>query len=158
MPKRVRKWSVERLQPRLAMPDGPDGCHLWTGALRNGYGKISWNGRTLSTHRLTWELVFGPIPDGMNVLHRCDNPACCNPRHLFLGNHADNMRDREAKDRHNAPIGSRHGRATLTDDQVREIRRLWSHGVPQTEIAKRLGTNPQRVYSIVHRRTWRHID
>ncbi len=112
----------------------------------------------LGAHRLMWELAVSPIPSGMQVLHRCDNPACCNPAHLFLGTYSDNMRDREAKGRHNAPIGSRHGRATLTEDQVREIRLLWSQGMTQKEIAQRLDTNTQRVYSIVHRKTWRHVE
>jgi hypothetical protein len=77
-----------------------DDCMVWRGA-RNGcgYGAKRIGGKVRSTHRLAWEWANGTIPDGMCVLHRCDNPPCCNPSHLFLGTVADNNRDRKAKGR-----------------------------------------------------------
>lgn len=80
---------------------GPDDCWEWTaGCNRKGYGKFSLDGATRQSHRISWELANGQIPEGLCVLHRCDNPPCCNPAHLFLGTHADNHADRSLKGRH----------------------------------------------------------
>jgi hypothetical protein len=80
--------------------DKTDGCWLWTGwTSRFGYGRIKRDNRECLTHRVSWELTNGPIPDGMCVLHRCDVPACVRPDHLFLGTKTDNAADRTAKGR-----------------------------------------------------------
>lgn len=89
-----------RFWPRLDQSGGPEACWPWTGSrTRTGYGKCSVDGRHVAAHRLAWQLTNGPIPDGLHVLHRCDNPPCCNPGHLFLGTHTDNVRDMLAKGR-----------------------------------------------------------
>jgi hypothetical protein len=76
------------------------GCMEWLGTRAfYGYGKTMFRGKTTTAHRKVWTLTYGEIPEGMCVLHKCDNPPCCNPDHLFLGTHADNARDREAKGR-----------------------------------------------------------
>jgi len=73
-------------------------CWTWTGARnRKGYGEIGAKGRVQKAHRIAWELTYGPIPEGLDVLHHCDNPPCCRPDHLFLGTDADNMADMMAK-------------------------------------------------------------
>lgn len=98
---------AERLWARINVR-GPDECWPWTGATaRRGwrYGKIGAGGEcgaTLLAHRVCWAVCFGPIPDGLFVLHHCDNPPCCNPRHLFLGTDADNMADMKAVERESA--------------------------------------------------------
>ena len=90
--------TAERLQAGIV--ESPSGCHEWTKATnRKGYGRIWSNGETVYTHRLAWELSHGWVPDDLQVLHRCDNPPCCNPAHLFLGTNADNMADKVAKGR-----------------------------------------------------------
>ena len=77
-----------------------ESCWLWTGVTDHGYGRISMQRKTLAAHRIAFEHFKGPIPDGLFVLHKCDNPPCCNPDHLFLGTHKDNMADCVAKGRH----------------------------------------------------------
>lgn len=93
--------SVAERFDRIGVTVTPEGCHEWRGARRaGGYGAVSVAVRqTDYAHRVAWQLAFGPIPDGMFVCHRCDNPPCCNPEHLFLGTNADNMRDMVAKGR-----------------------------------------------------------
>ena len=76
----------------------PDECWPWTGG-GDRYGKIKVRRMSVSAHRFAWQVANGPIPDGMSVLHTCDNPPCCNPSHLFLGTNSDNMRDMVTKGR-----------------------------------------------------------
>jgi len=76
-----------------------DDCWIWTGATVKKYGEFAFEGKIQSTHRVSWQIHFGTIPDGMDVLHHCDNPPCINPKHLFLGTHSDNMQDAKRKGR-----------------------------------------------------------
>ena len=131
------------------------GCWEVTSHKPNGFGypKVHWNYKSVYTHRLVWEQKYGEIPEGMQVLHRCDNPLCVNPDHLFLGTAVDNMKDRHAK-RHYAK-GEAHPMAKLTEDEVREIQRLDAKGVTQVEIAARFGTTQGHVSNICRQRVWR---
>ena len=108
-------------------------CSIFHGAIfPNGYGYLSTrhNGPRILAHRLAWELANGPIPPGMCVCHRCDNPPCVRVDHLFLGTHAENMRDKVSKGRANTPnrAGERNSQAKLTLAQVSEIRALYARG------------------------------
>lgn len=138
-----------------------DGCWEWVGLkFRLGYGSISVNGRMASAHRVSWEIHNGPIPDGLHVLHHCDNRACVCPGHLFLGTHRDNMRDREAKGRGKIPYrrGSLCNSAKLTEDQVIEIRRRYAAGgVLQRDLAAEFGVLRQEISRIVNRVRWQHL-
>jgi len=95
--------SLKSLADRLAdrsVPEPNSGCVLWLGAVDScGYGHMSWLARVSRVHRLAWMARYGAIPDGMGVLHRCDQPSCLNVSHLFLGDHRTNMRDMVAKGR-----------------------------------------------------------
>lgn len=99
-----------------------EGCWEWTGALSsNSYGNFCPSfGQWVPAHRYSWEMAYGPVSEGAWVLHRCDNPRCVRPEHLFLGTHQANVDDMHLKRRH--MHGERHWLATLTDDQVAEIR------------------------------------
>jgi len=99
-------------------------------------------------------LTNGPIPDGMQVLHRCDNPPCCNPAHLFLGTQADNIADMIAKRRGGAVSGEAHYRAKLTADQVSAIRARYAAGETQVALAREFGVSQTNISRIVRGTTW----
>ncbi len=131
------------------------GCWIWTAAAdRKGYGQVRIGGRAggiVYAHRLSWEARHGPIPkgqDGLCVLHRCDVPSCINPDHLFIGTNANNVADRDAKGRGNAPCGEANGNARLTDAEVVEIRSL-AGTATQQDIATRFGVTNQHIGHIL---------
>ncbi len=142
---------------------GPDGCWPWTASLNAyGYGQLAtgWKRPPVAAHRLSYELNVEPIPDGIFVLHRCDNPACVNPAHLFLGTQADNVADMISKGRNRTgemPRGEGHHKTTLTADQVRDIRRRYADGETQTDIAEEFEISQPGISQIVRRVTWSHI-
>ena len=105
---------------KFVMPVPWSGCHEWMGQI-NRYGKFRYKGGQLA-HRFSWELNYGPIPEGLHVLHRCDNPSCVRPDHLFLGTHNDNMKDKVLKGRASRFVGEAHPGAKLTWEAVEYIR------------------------------------
>ena len=138
---------------------GDDECWPWTGRTTGGYGKFMAScsgGRSVDVlaHRFGYELASGPIPDGLLVCHRCDNPPCQNPRHLFLGTISDNNADMAAKGR--APRGERRWNARLTVAAVRDIRAR-SSTVAQVDLAAEYGVSRAAIYRVVSRQTWRHV-
>lgn len=152
---RANPTFAEKLWAKLICPD-PDSCWIWTGCVTNlGYGKITTRGKTYFTHRISYELHNGPIPDDLFVLHKCDTPPCCNPSHLFLGTHLDNIADKVSKERQQR--GERHAMAKLTEADVIEIRRLYSNGVRQCAIAANFNTSDKNIHRIVKYQTWKHV-
>ena len=144
----------------------PSDCWEWT-AYRNprGYGKIGISGVVHFAHRVAWELTNGTIPDGMRVLHSCDNPPCCNPGHLHLGTQADNVQEMWDRSRHGPKRirpghkcrGEAHHSARLTEADVRTIRALADDGIPNAEIARRYGVSTASIWAIVQRKKWKHV-
>lgn len=133
-----------------------DGCWEWQGTkLANGYGCLKSGGKMLKAHRAAWELVNGAISDGMCVCHRCDNPACVRPDHLFLGTNADNMADKVAKGRQ--PYGERSAQAKITEHDVVDIRTLRAFGARQSALARAFGVSQQLVSAICNRLVWSHV-
>ncbi len=137
------------------------GCWLWLGHRNTqGYGTFTWRtdlGRkTVRTHRFAWELSVGPIPPGLHVLHRCDNPPCCNPAHLWLGTNDDNMADRDAKNRRVILRGEQHGCAVLKAESVDKIRALRLTGWTLSSLAERFGVTETTVSRICLGRAWKH--
>jgi len=138
--------------------DRTETCWVWRGGLTQaGYGTISLERKRLLVHRVSYELARGPISDGLHVLHHCDNPPCLNPDHLFLGTQQDNVADRVSKGR--TAAGERQHLAKLTEDQVREIRRLWQQGgVSMAEMGRRFGVTVTPIWQILSGKTWRHVS
>lgn len=130
----------------------PAGCWEWRGSRRpTGYGVVSIGQQKLEyTHRVSWQVHFGPIPQGAYVCHRCDNPPCLNPTHLFLADHDGNMADMVTKGRH--AYGIRQGRAKLTPEMVREIR--GQRDVSQHVIASRFGVSQSLISRIKNDQRW----
>jgi len=137
---------------------GEDECWLWQAATNNvGYGLFRVNGILSTAHRLAWTLANGPIPESLCVLHHCDNRACVNIGHLFLGTVADNQRDMVEKGR--STRGARHGMHKLTREKVREIRRLYATGKHlQRELGERFGVTESQVGRIVRREGWAWLE
>jgi len=149
-----------------------DYCWEWTGAkYRYGYGKVMFNGKRVTTHRVSWELYYGKKPK-LCILHHCDNPPCVNPHHLFEGTKAENNHDKFLKGR--VAKGLSHGRYTkpwrtargekignsVTNEKtVRRIRKLY---VPKrgslVELSNRFDLPKSTIFNIVSRRTWKHVD
>jgi len=132
-----------------------DTCWLWTGAKGPfGHGNIRRRPVTWMTHRLSWEWAYGPIPDGLWVLHKCDVPACVRPDHLFLGTQRDNNNDRTAKGR-GGRVGTRVTK--FGEDDVREIRRLYNAGMTQREVGEKYGVTQATVSNIITGRTFGYV-
>lgn len=130
-------------------------CWMWIGTKgAGGYGVIGHKGRLERAHRAAWKLTFGPIPENLHVLHKCDNPLCVAPHHLFLGDHTTNMRDKEAKGRANQPIGARNKASKLTVEMVREIKQS---NESQQILAERYGVTDGAINHIKMGRTWKHV-
>jgi hypothetical protein len=136
--------------------DENSGCWLWQGSKdSSGYGSINVRGKIVSSHRHSYQEFVGPIPDSMQVLHRCDTPACFNPDHLFLGTHAENMRDRERKGRAGHKRGADRLFAKLNDEKVRNIR---ADDRPYSEIMKEYGISHGLVSMVKTRKMWKHVE
>jgi endogenous inhibitor of DNA gyrase (YacG/DUF329 family) len=146
-----RTWA-ERLVVRFwAKVDKSDECWIWTGSRdKDGYGRIQL-GVALGcpSHRLAWEFENGPVPEGMLVCHKCDNPPCVRLDHLFLGTAFDNTADMISK-------GRRRGNRSLTDDQIREVRVLHAT-MTNRAIARRFGVSNGTIDHIFQGRSWTHI-
>jgi hypothetical protein len=182
---RLRSETAARIKPTVeerfwAKVDkrGPDECWPWAaGRNAKGYGYFHIGGERArsvverSAHRASWVLARGPIPDGLYVLHRCDNPPCVNPAHLFLGTHLDNIQDMKAKGRaargersaarlhpERRARGEKASGAKITEAQVRAIRREHAAGATARAIAPRYGLHETSVGQIVRRQSWAHVE
>lgn len=146
-------WNKQTLEQRFnsrVLRGAPDECWSWTGsALASGYGQIRVEGKTTTAHRVAWALAHGAIPAGQVVCHKCDNPVCCNPAHLFLGTPKDNVQDMIQKGR-KAKSHAPHTRMRkLTDDAVRAIRKDTR---PAHIVAHEYGVDEGTVYNVRARR------
>lgn len=163
-----------------------DGCWLWQGNKSpKGYGVISYEGKAWRAHRLAYMFTFGGFPNNLCVLHRCDNPSCVRPDHLFLGTHRDNNSDRARKGRNatgeqhgsktkpeRLPTGDRHGarkhpeswrrgeqhhKTTLVEDDVRAIRELYKPGINTRVLASKFNVSADTIRRIATFKSWGHL-
>jgi HNH endonuclease len=204
--KRGRKGKsvYRRFWEKVSISGGPDACWEWKAVARcMGYGVLQLDGKAQFAHRIAWILSNGAIPDGLCVLHKCDNRPCVNPRHLWLGTRSENTLDMFAKGRQNPPKGDRHPSrlypekrprgdrhgthkhpeawprgdqhflrrhperilrgeqkvdSKLTDEKVREMRRLFRTGnYLQQDLAEMFGVTFGNVHCVVRYKTWRHV-
>ena len=141
-------------------------CWEWNACRsRFGHGFVGIPGKKTNglAHRLSWELSVGPIPEGLCVLHRCDNPGCVRPDHLFLGTQADNMKDKAAKgrcgdnSRHHVPRGAGHCRSKVSEAQVSKMREARSGGAKLSELSARYSLSEATVSRICRRGSWKHV-
>lgn len=155
----------ERFNNMVSRGAEDDACWQWGGSKdRAGYGKlhVDRKGHPRKAHRVSWTIHNGEIPDGLHVLHRCDNRECTNPRHLFLGTHIENMADAKAKSRPMGPrpgavsvnVGESNPRAKLTRAKVEHIRSAVAAGETQRSVADRFGVSQQAVSKVVHGLRW----
>jgi hypothetical protein len=152
----LRFWSkVNREGPiPIHFPElGP--CWVWTGKIhrqcggRKDYGVIWTNGKELFTHRLSYSMHFGKIPEGQSVLHHCDNPPCVRPSHLYLGTQKDNVRDMMTRSR---------GKSHLSQEAIREIReRYAAEEITQEALGRQYGASQVTVSQIILRKVFKHL-
>ena len=148
---------LERFMEKVSKQD--NGCWLWTASkLKSGYGMFGMDSnRPTLAHRASWIVFCGDIPEGMNVCHKCDNPSCVNPEHLFLGTQYDNLHDMINKGRfvHKAHYGTENGRAKLDEIKVAEIRRqlLTKQSTP-IELAEKYLVSASAIRRIANGKSW----
>jgi HNH endonuclease len=175
--------TAQRFWTKVSKPDNPNGCWLWTGCInkrRRGYGQFRLRGQLVSAHRAAWILTHGNVAAELDVCHRCDNPSCVRPDHLFVGTRGDNMRDCANKNRLHAqqhpeafkwgpehefyrrpeawPRGEKVYGAKLTAANVREIRQRRARGASLNSLASEYGVSFANISLIARRKTWRHIQ
>lgn len=148
---RWTKTPKERLFEKTTTAE--TGCIEWHGSANaKGYGMMVYKGRIHAAHRVSWQEHKGEIPAGLLVLHRCDNPKCVNPEHLFLGTNQDNMDDMKQKGRQFTPRGEEHKRSKLTWDAVRDIR---SSGESARSLAAKYGVSDMTIYYVKTGKGWK---
>lgn len=178
---------AERFWMKVDKSAGPDDCWLWISGMSNGYGRFGIRQGVIEyAHRMAWLLTKGPIPDGLFACHKCDNPRCVNPAHLFLGTHLDNIADRDAKGRvakgdkagartkrenmprgdihwskrtpERMPRGSARPDAKLTEADVCAIRARYSQGGTSYRLlGLEYRVDTYSIRAIIKRRSWRHV-
>jgi hypothetical protein len=150
--------TIERLKVAFKMMRVTEHCWLFEGYRPSGqHGRIEFSGQQIYMHRAVYALISGPIPEGMNVCHRCDVGNCIRPAHLLLGTQVDNIRDMEAKGRANRvgwPRGEAHPAAHLSDLEVELLRREAAKpGMKQRDVAAKFGVSQSTVWRMCHRVT-----
>lgn len=147
-----RKKTVLRIYDKVSYVGD---CWLWKGSLRpDGYGTIIYKQKHALAHRVAFTVFVSPIHNNLHVLHRCDNPACVNPYHLYLGTHQDNMKDRQVRQRGNQPKGSKRKNAKLTEEKVISIK---ADSRTHKEIAQTYNVDETLISQVKRGIVWKHV-
>lgn len=157
-PDSITAEQAERFFSRFTRAEG---CWEWQGHPdEDGYGQMRIGKRRVAkAHRISWMIHKGIVPDGLCVLHRCDNPPCVNPDHLFLGTSTDNNKDRDSKGRGNAPKGERVRSAKLTNMTAAQILQDFIPGTTtEAHLAKKYGVTQGAINSLLRGRSWKHLN
>jgi hypothetical protein len=150
----MRKTLEERFWGKVKKTDT---CWLWTGGFRNSYGRIKVSSKDVQAHRFSYKLHYGELPKDMLVCHTCDNRACVNPNHLFLGTPKDNIEDCISKGRYRfKKPGESHPRSKLKNIDIAEIRSKYP-GVTKVQLAKSFNVTWMCIHKIIKRQTWSHL-
>lgn len=154
----MRKNNAQDFWGKIDIENSIKVCWEWKGKRgTKEYAETRWHGKSIRCHRKAYELWYGDIPEGMLVCHKCDNPPCCNPYHLFLGTHQDNVDDRERKGRNKMPHskGEEHGIHKLTESQVLEIVKLYYRGnYSYYSLADKYNVSFSNIRKIITGQTW----
>lgn len=149
---------LDRLMSRISKAQS--GCWEWSlGVCTAGYGRLSYCGKNRVASRVMWIAVHGSIPNGLWVLHRCDNPKCINPDHLFLGTRRDNIDDMVRKGRASAPRGTACNKAKLTEEIVWQIRKEHHQdGIGFRPLGRKYGVSDAAIRKLISGHSWRHVS
>lgn len=153
--------TKERLLRYVKRGASSDDCWMWLGSLLpRGYARFSLHNEAVGAHRVSYRVHIGEVPAGMCICHRCDNPPCVNPAHLFLGTNKDNIQDALTKKRMRFIRGEAHPMSKLTCQSVKQIRSEYKPGMSIQEcvtIGAKFGVGINGVMSVVRGRTWKHV-
>lgn len=157
----ARRCPVERFKEKVLFRDEKQ-CWEWTANKNNkGYGMFRPGGTAnkILAHRFSYEINVGPVPKGKVVCHKCDNPSCVNPNHLFVGTMKENLHDmiRKGRSYHPPMSGTKNGNAILKEKDISEIRALHKNSVPIRIIAAEFKVKPCTIYDVLRGRSWNHI-
>ncbi len=134
-----------------------EGCWTWVGYTDpNGYGRLNIKNAPILAHRISYEIHYGNIQDGLCVCHKCDNPRCVNPDHLFLGTQADNIADMEQKGRARKR-GLRGADSPLAKIGEKDVREIRDTDTSAAKLGKKFGVSPTTIWDIRHRKSWKHL-
>jgi hypothetical protein len=149
--------SVEDIKRFWAKVDRGASCWVWHSSLNNkGYGQFHLGKGNVLAHRFLWEILHGPVPRDLVVMHTCDNPACVNPKHLRIGTVSDNQKDMACKHR-SGNMGERSPQAKLSDEKVRSIRSRAANGESNAALAREFGVTRVVIRGVVRRARWSHV-
>jgi hypothetical protein len=161
--KRTPQNAADWFWSNVDRSGGPGACWEWSaGRHGDGYGLITYEGRTQGAHRVAVLVSGREIPHRMLVMHTCDNPPCCNPAHLLVGTYSDNVQDmlRKGRSRYSPVCGkaNRGGIRKLTEDEVRRIKSASREGATRAELARRFGVDESNIRLIAQGKTWAHVE
>jgi hypothetical protein len=163
---KIRGQVVHKLEDRLSrmvIVNPTTDCHEWQGAKFNGYGRLTVGSRVdgsrhqTTAHRASYVLHHGEVPEGHEICHKCDNPSCINPAHLFAGTRQDNVEDREAKGRGNQNKGSKVRTSKLVEADIVQIKILRSNGESMRSIARIFKVHHKVIMEIIKGTAWKHV-